>query len=177
MYWPDTNGVGSPSKRTQKRASDSCWSSRRTSVALYCGAAGSIARTSAASSVMWRRLLRTGRREWYRRAATARPHEAPATAPGAPPRRLLDRRDRGGRAVDDDSLGVAADRDRDGIAGRRQRQSADRRGRRACRRHEEGQVPDGGAGPHDLDDGSRDLDAVLVRDPALDRLRRTLDHA
>ncbi len=34
MYWPASNGVGSPSKRTQKLASDSVMSSRRTRWAL-----------------------------------------------------------------------------------------------------------------------------------------------
>ena len=40
MYWPASNGVASPSIRTQKYARLSCWSSRRTSVALYWGRVG-----------------------------------------------------------------------------------------------------------------------------------------
>src|SRR6266540_2423365 len=52
MYWPGSNGVGSPSKRTQNEASDWCWSLRSMSDALYCSAAGSTTRASVASSVM-----------------------------------------------------------------------------------------------------------------------------
>ena len=65
MYWPASNGVGSPSKRTQKVASESVMSSRRTSVALYWGAAASMTRGSAIVSVM------TG---WY-------PHRSQAPGP------------------------------------------------------------------------------------------------
>src|SRR3954464_2418125 len=52
MYCPASNGVGSPSKRTQKVDSESVMSSRRTSVALYCGASASMTRVSVTRSVM-----------------------------------------------------------------------------------------------------------------------------
>src|SRR5580765_7656532 len=52
MYWPGSNGVGSPSKRTQKYARESVSSSRRTRLALYWDASGSIPGGGAVSSVM-----------------------------------------------------------------------------------------------------------------------------
>ena len=52
MYCPGSNGVGSPSKRTQKYASFSVSSTRRIRRALYCGASASMTRGSAARSVI-----------------------------------------------------------------------------------------------------------------------------
>ena len=46
MYWPASNGAGSPSSFTQKLASSAEWSSRRTSVALYWGASSAMTRVS-----------------------------------------------------------------------------------------------------------------------------------
>ena len=65
MYWPASKGVGSPSKRTQKYASESASSSRRTRRALYTGAAGSMTRGwVVTTSVM---------RGWYRAVRASRP--------------------------------------------------------------------------------------------------------
>src|SRR3954452_4366925 len=48
MYWPGSNGVGSPSNLTQKVARSSLWSTRRMSRALYCSLSGSMTRVSSA---------------------------------------------------------------------------------------------------------------------------------
>ena len=66
MYWPGSNGAGSPSSFTQNEASSDVWSTRRTSVALYWGASSAMTRESSTWWVMVERL------SWLRPAAGTR---------------------------------------------------------------------------------------------------------
>src|SRR3954469_21762104 len=100
MYWPASKGVGSPSNRTQNEARDSVSSSRRTRLALYCGASASMVRGSTSST-----------RRWYPCVGAARPRAAPGALEGARAGAGRPGGVRGARAA-----GIAAARGRPGLA-------------------------------------------------------------